>query len=248
MLKTIALTTSALALSATWTLAETIEVPASAKKLDAAGIEALYAGLHASFNNVSQKDTLTGEVWVDQKVGNGWGMYVYGGKNRGVFVNKMRIKGDQFCYKGSGDKKETCSDVYADGKSYYETDAKKKVLSANQVLDPGIPALPATAKKATPEEFAAAFNGKSLFVTVYDMGKPVIAYAKWDTKKKRVTGDAIVGNKKAAKFVSKYTVKDDTICFKDNGPKQNCRSYLIDGDSFYEVNADGTLHGKSVAQ
>jgi hypothetical protein len=221
------------------------EVPASAKKLDAAGIKQHYSGLHATFNNISQKASLTGEIWYDLGKGTMWGMYVWDGKNKGVFKGKNAVKGDQYCYKADGDKKETCVDVYLDGKTYYETDANKKVSSIDEILDPAAPTLPAAAKKATLAEFAAAANGKNVFITVYDMGKPIVAYGRWDMKKKRVTGEYIEAGAKKDKFMTKFTVKDDTICV---GKQQDCYSYHLDGNTFYEVNADGSLHAKSVIQ
>lgn len=224
--------------------AEQVEVPATAKKLDAAGIKQHYSGLHATFNNMAQKASLTGEVWYDIGKGTSWGMYVWDGKDRGVFNGKIRVKGDQYCYKTDGDKKETCVDVYLDGKTYYETDANKKVTSVDEILDSAAPSLPATAKKATFAEFAATADKKNVFITVYDMGKPIVAYGRWNMRKKTVTGDYVEAGAKKNKFNTKFTVKDDLICVS----KQNCYSYHLDGDTFYEVNADGSLHAKSVIQ
>jgi hypothetical protein len=104
--------------------------------------------------------------------------------------------------------------------------------------------LPATAKKATLEEFKAFANGKKVKVVIYDMGVDVVATLVWNWKKKQITGDALVNNKHKIKVKSVLSFEGDKACSEDQG-KPVCHYIYIDGDKFYEVRDDGKVHATS---
>jgi hypothetical protein len=225
---------------------EVPKLPASAKKLDAAGIAELFQNRRATFDNKMNKVTLTGDVWYDLAKGKTWGNYVWDKKKRGVFAGKIWAKGDQYCYK-TDDGTQACADVYRDGDMWYETDKKGTVLSANTILDWSPPPLPAAAKKVTAEEFMKASNGKRVFVEVFDLDAPVVADLKWDWKKKRVTGDFVWDGVKKGKVNTKISVEGDQVCGINKGEKQkNCYSYHMDDKGFWETTAEGKVHARSV--
>jgi hypothetical protein len=104
--------------------------------------------------------------------------------------------------------------------------------------------LPSTAKQATMEEFQAFADGKKVDVVIFDLGVPVTAQLVWDWKKKRITGDALVNGKDKIKVKTKLSFKDQQACSEQDG-KPSCHAIYIDGDSFYEVRADGDVHATS---
>lgn len=104
--------------------------------------------------------------------------------------------------------------------------------------------LPASAKKATMDEFKALADGKAVTVEIYDIGVPVTATLTWNWKKKQITGSALVNGKDKIKVKTKLSFKDDKACADDKG-KPNCHAIFIDGESFYEVNDDGSVHAMS---
>ena len=220
-------------------------LPATAKKLDAAGIRTLYHGMRGSFDNFQNEATLTGEVFYDMDRKVMFGTYNWDNKDKGLFKGKAWIKGDQFCNKPDKGK-QTCTDVYLDGRDYYETDAKGKVVSADKILD-NPPALPAGAKPIKAQEVLAMVKGKRIFVTIYDYDKPLVADVKWDLKKKKSVGRFIFGGTKEGKANAAYVVKNDTICFPDGG-KDNCYAYFQTEDGFWELNDKGAVHGVSTFQ
>jgi hypothetical protein len=220
-----------------------VDVPASAKKLDAAGIGKLYHGARAAFDNKQNKETLTGEIFYDMKAKSMFGYYVWDKKDRGMFRGKAWIKGDQFCNKPEKGK-ETCTDVYLDGKTYYEVTSDGKVASVDTLLD-NPPALPADAKKLTPDEIYAELNGKPAFVTVFDAGVPFMANINWNSKKKTVSGRFISDGKPEKKFSLKFKVKGDALCFPGQG-KDDCYTYFKSASGIYELTADGKMHAVTV--
>ena len=219
-----------------------IEVPASAMKLDAAGIAKHYQGLHATFDNRQNKESLTGEIWYDLARGVAWGFYVWDGKDRGVWKGKIWAKGDQFCNKSDGAKKETCSDVYLDGNTYYETNPDKSVQSVDTIIPPVQPSIPASAKKITVAELTKITKGKVGFITVYDAKNPVVVLGKWNWKAKKWTGEFIDNGTERGKATLNFKIKGDQICTE----KFPCASFMADGNVLYEPTADGKLHAKSV--
>lgn len=218
-------------------------LPAGATKLDAAGIAKLYQGSRATFNNYTNKESLTGEIWYDLKGGKMWGSYLWDGKDHGVFTGKIKAKGDQYCYKADTDKKFICADVYRDGDTYYETDTKGNVMSMDMLMPSGVPEVPASAKPVTPDELLAAADGKQVFVTIYDFGKPLVAMVKWSAKKKKVTGNFVMDGAKKGKVDGKFTVKDSAICH--SAADGACYTYFLDGAGFYEKTKDGKVHAWS---
>lgn len=95
----------------------------------------------------------------------------------------------------------------------------------------------------------AASNGKRVFTTIFDLDKPVVAYLKWDWKKKRVTGDFIYGGTKKGKADTRLSVEGNMICGINKGEKtKNCYTYYLDADGFYEMTADGKMHARSSFQ
>ena len=104
--------------------------------------------------------------------------------------------------------------------------------------------LPATAKKATLDEFKAFADGKKVNVVIYDMGVDVVATLVWNWKKKQITGEALVNNKTKIKVKTPLSFKGDKACSEDQG-KPVCHLIYIDGDSFYEVRDDGKVHATS---
>jgi hypothetical protein len=219
-------------------------VPASAVKLDAAGITDLYQGARASFDNKQNDVTLTGDIFYDLENKHMLGTYVWDKKDRGLFKGKIWVKGDQFCNKPDKGK-ETCTDVWRDGKTYYEVDAKGKITSIDTLLG-SPPAPPTEAKKLAPDEVFELVKGKRIFVWVYDFGAPLVADVKWDLKKKASVGKYIMGGKEG-NATAKYIVEGDQICFPTKKSK-DCYDYYATDSGFVEVNASGAVHGVSVFQ
>ena len=107
--------------------------------------------------------------------------------------------------------------------------------------------LPATAKKATLDEFKTFADGKMVDVVIFDLGVPVTATLKWDWKKQRITGDALVDGKKKIKVKTKLSFEGEKAC-SDNEGKPSCYAIFIEGDKFYEVRDDGDVHATSTLQ
>jgi len=223
------------------------EVPKTAKKLDAAGITALYENRRATYNNLTHDVSLTGEIFYDLSAKVMFGTYVWNKKDKGLFTGKIWTKGDKFCNKPDKGKQE-CLDVYLDGQTYYEVGDDGRVTSVDTILE-NPPKLPASAKQVKPDEFISASSGKRVFVTVFDFDKPVVADLKWDWKKKRVTGKFIYGGTKQGKVDTKISVDGDTICGINKGEKtKNCYTYYLDAGGFYEMTSDGKMHAFSTFQ
>jgi hypothetical protein len=104
--------------------------------------------------------------------------------------------------------------------------------------------LPATAKKVTIDEFKVFADGKTVDVVIFDLGVPVTATLKWDWKKKRITGDALVNGKDKIKVKSKLSFEGDKACAENDG-KPTCHLIYVDGEKFYEVRDDGDVHAVS---
>ncbi len=107
------------------------------------------------------------------------------------------------------------------------------------------PTLPATAKKATQDEFIAFVNGKTVDVVIYDAGKSLSATLKWDWKKKRISGPYLLDGKKG-KAVAKWSFDGDKACSQAGAQPKQCHSIYIDGDQFFELRDDGKVHAVSV--
>jgi hypothetical protein len=219
-------------------------VPGSAKKLDAAGIRALYQGAYASFDNKQNKETLTGNIFYDLKNKALFGTYNFGNKNKGIFRGKAWVKDDQFCYR-TPSTKDTCMSVFRDGRTYYEVDAKGKVTSVDTLLD-NPPSLPADAKKISSAEVLELVKGQRIFVTIFDFEKPLVADIKWDTKKKRSVGKFISGGTREGKVNASYTVKAEQVCWTVD--KTDCYDYYRIADGFLELKTDGKVHAISKFQ
>ena len=220
------------------------EVPASAKKLNAAGIKELYQGRRATFNNLTHDVSLTGEIFYDLKGKVMFGNYISDKKDKGLFTGKIWLKGTKFCNKPDKGEQE-CLDVFLDGKTYYEVGENGKVTSIDTILDMP-PTLPASAKQIKPDEFIAASNGKRVFATIFDYDKPAVADLVWDWDKKRVTGKFIYAGTKQGPVDTRISIEGDMVCGINKGDKtKNCYTYYLDTDGFYELTGDGKLHAKS---
>jgi hypothetical protein len=216
-------------------------VPASARKLDAAGVKRLYQGTRATYDNRQQN--VRGEIFYDLRAGYAIGDYLFKDGSTGIFKGTIRTAGNKFCYKSAVDP-EVCTDVYQDGKTYYEVDAGGKIVSIDKLL-PNPP--PAPNKKLTPLQVLAMVKGKRLHVTVHDFGQPLVADLKWDTIKKVVTGKYFLGGKEGTAN-SKFVIEADKICPLNAAGKKVCYTYYATDTGFIEVNARGGVHGVSVFQ
>lgn len=105
--------------------------------------------------------------------------------------------------------------------------------------------LPPTAKQVTMKEFKAFADGKTVEVVIFDMEMPVTATLVWNWKKKRISGDAFVGRKDKIEVDAKLSFKGDMACADQGDGEPTCHLIFIDGDTFYEVGADGRLHAAS---
>jgi hypothetical protein len=106
----------------------------------------------------------------------------------------------------------------------------------------GAETLPASAKKVTMDEFRAFADMKPVTVEIYDMGQPITADLVWNFKKKTITGTALVGGK-TIQVKTKLKVDGDRACAV--GEETTCHVIYVDGNRFFEVTADGTLHATS---
>ncbi len=104
--------------------------------------------------------------------------------------------------------------------------------------------LPASAKKATLDEFKAFADGKKVKVVIFDLGVPVTATLVWDWAKSEITGDALVNGKDKIKVKTRLSFEGEKAC-SDNEGKPSCHLIYIDGDKFHEVRDDGDLHATS---
>ena len=106
---------------------------------------------------------------------------------------------------------------------------------------------PATAKKATLDEFKALADGKKVDVVIYDLEVPVTATLVWNWKKKQITGNALLDGKKKIKVKAKLSFDGEKAC-SSSGEKPTCHLIYIDGDRFYEVRDDGHVHATSTLE
>lgn len=107
-----------------------------------------------------------------------------------------------------------------------------------------LPSIPATAKKATMEEFKTLADGKPVKVEIFDFEKPVTADLVWNWKKASITGTAKVGGK-VVDVKTKLSFKGDKACSTAKGEKPSCHAIYIDGNRFYEVRDDMKVHAVS---
>jgi hypothetical protein len=116
---------------------DTLQLPASAKRLNAAAIVALYDGKTFAFKSVTDFGIATGEVSYDFKTNTNHGTYQLG-PHHGTFSGAIRVSGDKFCYKARGG--DICNYVYIDGADVYEVKQSGFVDSVKHVLPPTPPA------------------------------------------------------------------------------------------------------------
>ena len=104
-------------------------LPASAEKLDAARIVALYDGKTFSFTTYTFFGVATGTVTYDFKTKTNHGSYQMGW-HHGAIEGQIRMDGDKFCYKVKLDS-EHCDFVYVAGNTVYDVDPGGTVRSVN---------------------------------------------------------------------------------------------------------------------
>lgn len=107
-----------------------------------------------------------------------------------------------------------------------------------------LPAIPASAKKATMEEFKSFADGKPVHVEIFDFDQPVTADLVWSWNKATITGKANVDGK-TINVKAKLTFKGDKACATNKGEKPTCHTIYIDGNKFYEVRDDMKVHATS---
>ncbi len=113
------------------------KLPASATRLNAAAIVALYDGKTFTFKSVTDYGIATGEVTYDFKTNTNHGTYQLGSRH-GTFEGAIRVSGDKFCYKARGG--DICNYVYVDGDDIYEVKQSGFVDSVKEPLPPTPPA------------------------------------------------------------------------------------------------------------
>jgi hypothetical protein len=111
------------------------------------------------------------------------------------------------------------------------------------------PALPADAKKAAADTFAAFVSGKTVDVTVYDHKAPIIARLVWDWTKKTVTGRYVYDGADEGDVKRTISFAGDKACSVGKGDKTAaCYAVYMSGPSFFEVNDNGSLHAVSAIE
>lgn len=108
------------------------------------------------------------------------------------------------------------------------------------------PTLPATAVKATQDQFIEFINGKTVDAVIYDAGKSLTAILKWDWKKKRITGDFIFDGTQKGKVKAKWSFDGDKACSQSGTDPKTCHDVYLDGGSFIEMRDDGKIHAISI--
>lgn len=103
--------------------------------------------------------------------------------------------------------------------------------------------LPATATKATMDQFKALADGKTVKVTIFDFDVPVTAELVWSWEKKSITGKAFVSGKSFP--VNSILEFDGERACAVVGEQTTCHMIYIDGNSFYEVTNEGKIHAAS---
>ena len=104
---------------------------------------------------------------------------------------------------------------------------------------------PGTAHKATPDELSKLIDGKTVLVSIFDLGPPVVAQLVWDWKNKTIGGRALVDGKKAVPVKTVISIEGEKACSTGSDGKKTCFVPYIDGNSFYEVREDGQVHAVS---
>lgn len=108
--------------------------------------------------------------------------------------------------------------------------------------------LPSTAKQASMDEFKALADGKTVAVEIFDAGVPVTGMLTWSWADETITGEALVNSKDKVNVSVKLLFEGDMVCSQAEGAEATCHTIHIDGDTFYEVTADGVVHAKSTLQ
>ena len=104
--------------------------------------------------------------------------------------------------------------------------------------------LPASAKKASMDEFKAFSNGKKVNVEIFDQKSPVKAVLVWDWDKKTITGTAVIDGKKKIQVKNTMKVEGDKACAVYKTEK-TCHTIYIDQNKFYEITDSGAVHAIS---
>lgn len=95
------------------------------------------------------------------------------------------------------------------------------------------------------DEFKELADGKNVSVEIFDADAPITAELVWNWKKKKITGKAQVGGN-SVKVNVKLSFEGDKACSTGKGQKPVCHAIYIDGNKFYEVKDDLTVHAVSV--
>jgi hypothetical protein len=117
--------------------AEKVKLPATAKKLDKAGIIAAYGGKTTNFTHPNT-DNVYGLAIFDADMAKGHGTFV-AGETKGEWDTKITLKDDQYCWAvrvkpAKKYQKPVCNFVYLDGNTAYEVHPKNKtILSVNVI-------------------------------------------------------------------------------------------------------------------
>lgn len=119
-----------IALAAPAQAAEAPSLPASAKKLSAAEIVALYDRHAFAFTTWTAFGVATGTVTYDFRTGTSSGTYRMGSFS-GSIDGRIHMQGDRFCYKVKMDR-EHCNFVYRDGSDIYDVEPGGTVASINR--------------------------------------------------------------------------------------------------------------------
>lgn len=239
-MKSILMTAAALLALATPAASQNPDgVPAAARKLTASGIRTLYQGARATYENRQQ--SVVGEIFYDLTAGHAIGTFRFFNGTSGIFKGSIRVQGNQFCYKSAVDP-EICTDVYLNGKTYYEVDDGGNIVSVDTLL---ASKPPAPFRKLTPVQVQNMVRGKRILVTVYDSNKPVVADVKWDLVRKASVGRYRRGAEEGAVNIP-FVVRNNQICWRNSDGTLPCYDYYPMDNGFIEVNARGAVHAVSV--
>lgn len=107
--------------------------------------------------------------------------------------------------------------------------------------------LPATAHKASLDEFKKFADGKKVEVEIFDAGQPIKANLVWNWKKKRISGKAVVGGK-TIKVNVNLSFDGEKACSAGKGEKPACHDIYIDGNKFYELTDTKVVHAISTVK
>lgn len=106
--------------------------------------------------------------------------------------------------------------------------------------------LPATASKATLDEFKEFADGKTVEVDILDMEKPVTATLVWSWADATISGTAVIDGSQKVEVKVALSFDGEKACSKGEGDP-TCHLIYIDREAgkFYEVRDDGAVHAVS---